>query len=129
MTGTQHAAGIREMVEYLEHADYVEALGGEKSRAHDFAGDAVTNVPARFFRRRPAGFDAADSSPAVHESLLEKESVAAPNLEQGITLRTKSTCDLEVFAVGALEVRQFRSIGKCTLAIELFQCGAVGDRI
>jgi ABC-type Mn2+/Zn2+ transport system ATPase subunit len=79
--------------------------------------------------RALAGLDAADSSPAARESFLEEKAVAAAYFQQSIAPGTEFPCEVEVFAVGAFQVRQFGSIGKCALAVELFQCGGVGDRI
>jgi len=78
----QHDLGMRHVIEHLEEADGVEFTISEEPRPHDVAHDLIPNRRRRVPDRRFAGLDAANLAVSLCQGLLEKEAVAASDLEQ-----------------------------------------------
>ena len=80
----KHRTRVGEMVEDLEEADHVEALLLEETGPHDVDDDGVPQLGRRLRDGVGARLDAANRHIATAPGLLEEESVAAADLEQGV---------------------------------------------
>jgi len=81
-TLVQNRARIRKMVKDVKHANHVERIGREKTRACNVADEVWLNRRVGTVDRRLAWLDAFDRLIALAECLFEKETVSAANFQQ-----------------------------------------------
>jgi hypothetical protein len=83
-TRVQNNTRIGKVVEHLKEADHVELRVLKKARAHDVTNNSLAHRWRRLRNRRSARLDPADGSKTLGKRFLEKETVAATYLEQGV---------------------------------------------
>ena len=74
--------GVRDVIENLKQTHGVELAVTEEPRSHDITDDLVPDHRRRIPDRRFARLDPANRGVSLRQRLLEKEAIAAADLEQ-----------------------------------------------